>query len=453
MSEKNDLDHAAQPKAPTTPSWLVWVRSLLAVALVGAGYLAWVSIQHGHAAGCGPESGCSKVLQSRWAYWLDIPVSLPALLVYLALLGATILLQKRPAPDDERGSWAAIIALSIIVAGAALWFVGLQVFVIKAFCKFCMAAHACGLTAAVLCLKHIPLAADSTTPMWAAGSGKRGVPRTGLALLALVGLAGVVVLAGGQLLVPKKLNVVKDLRPQTGKGATGTNYLAMAAAIAAQAAQAASPHPRLVAPRQLSLYSNAFSLKLDTVPMMGSPDASKVIVCLFDYTCPHCRSLHPILLEAQQLLGNRLGIVCLPMPISTNCNRFLPPRAHSVSNACDYVRLGLAVWQANPAAHRRFDDWMFAGVRPPPLAQAKDFAAELVGPDKLQTALNDSWLEQQIATDCRLHSTNWITSGESALPQLIIGDVISTGPLNSVEHLLILLNRYLGLAPPPGSGL
>src|SRR5512136_488987 len=128
--------NSSRPAIPATPAWLICVRALLAVAIIGAGYLAWVSIHNGPVAGCGPESGCNKVLQSRWAYWLDVPVSLPALLVYLALLGATVLLQKRPAPDDERGSWAAIIALSIIVAGAALWFVGLQVFVIKAFCKF-----------------------------------------------------------------------------------------------------------------------------------------------------------------------------------------------------------------------------------------------------------------------------------------------------------------------------
>ena len=192
---------------------------LLAVAIAGAGYLAWASLHHGPVAGCGTESGCDKVLHSRWAYWLDMPVSVPALLVYLALLGATVLLQKRPAPDDERGSWAAIIALSVIVAGAALWFVGLQVFVIKAFCKFCMTAHACGFTAALLCLKHIPMAQDPATPMWATGSGKRGVPGTALALLASIGLAGVVVLAGVNCWCKRSLTWSRTFGPGTGKGA------------------------------------------------------------------------------------------------------------------------------------------------------------------------------------------------------------------------------------------
>ncbi len=458
MNEINCPDNSTLPAASATPAWLLWVRVLLGVAIVGAGYLAWVSIHNGPVAGCGPESGCGKVLQSRWAYWLDIPVSVPALLVYVALMGATVLLQKRPAPDDERGSWAAIIALAVIVAGAALWFVGLQIFVTRAFCKFCMTAHACGFTAALLCLRHIPLARDPATPMWAAGSGKRGVPRAGLASLTAIGLAGVVVLAGGQLLVPKKLNVIKDLRPQAGKGAKqaiaasgakGSNHLALTA----QVPQPVSPQPRLVAPRQLSLYSNTFLLQLDTVPMMGSPDASNVIVCVFDYTCSHCRTLHPILARTQRRFGNHLGVVCLPMPISTNCNPFLPPQAHSVSNACEYARLGLAVWRAKPAAHSQFEEWMFEGTRPAPVAQAREYAAQLVGPALLEAALKDPWIEQQLVADCRLHRTNWITSGEPGMPQLIIGDIISSGPLSSVEHLVILLNRYLGLSSPPCSDL
>ena len=448
--------HSSSPPVRATPWWLLCVRALLAIAIAGAGYLAWSAIHHGPVAGCGPESGCDKVLHSRWAYWVDIPVSVPALLVYLALLGATVLLQKRPAADDERGSWAAIITLSVIVAGAALWFVGLQVFVLKAFCKFCMTAHACGLTAALICLTHVPLAKDPGTPMWATGSGKRGVPRGALGVLASLGLAGVVVLAGGQLLVQKQLNVVKDLRPQAGKGAkpavaSGTNYLAAAAALAAQIPLPPSPSVHLAAPRLLSLYSNAFMLKLDGVPMMGSPDASNLIVCLSDYMCPHCRALHPILAETQSLFSNQLGIVCLPMPVATNCNPFLPAQVHSNSNACEYARLGLAVWRAKPSAFRQFDDWMFRPERPVPVEQARQYAVQLVGADKLQAALADSWVAQQLIMDCRLHYTNWMAAGSGALPQVILGDVVSSGPLNSVDHLLILLNHYLGLTPPAGN--
>jgi uncharacterized membrane protein len=420
---------------------------LLVVAMAGAGYLAWVAIHNGPAAGCGSESGCNAVLQSRWAYWLDLPVSVPAVLVYLALLGVTVLLQKRPSPDDQRGSWAAIIILSVIVAGAALWFVGLQVFVIKAFCKFCLTAHVCGFAAALLCLKNIPLAADPDTPMWTSGSGKRGVPRQAIFSLVLIGLAGVAVLAGGQVLVQKQRNVVKVLPMAKNTAASmSTNHSTPPAPDGPSTDQPASPNARLIAPRTLSLYSNQFVIRFDDVPMMGSPDSPHVIVYLFDYTCSHCRAVHPVLVRACQQFSNQLGVVCLPVSLSPECNPFIPRTpSHVDSNSCEYARLGLAVWRAKPEVQRQFDDWMFAGVKPPPLEQAREYAAQLVGADKLKSTLADPWIQQQILTDCKIHRANWLAVDSSVMPQIIMGDAVSCGPINSVRHLQILLNRYLGL--------
>ena len=451
MSEKMDSDKSSQSAIPSTPAWLLWARALLAVAILGAGYLAWVAIHNGPAAGCGPESGCNKVLQSRWAYWLDLPVSVPALLVYLALLGMTVLLPKRPSPDDQRGSWAAIIILSVSVAGAALWFVGLQVFVLKAFCKFCMTAHACGFAAALLCLKNIPLATDPDTPMWTTGSGKRGVPCQAVFSLVLIGLAGVMVLAGGQMLFQKERNVVKGLpvagaRAKKTAASTNTNHSTPQGLVNSSTNPPASPNARLIAPRTLSLYSNQFLIKFDDVPMLGSPDSTNIIVYLFDYTCSHCRAVHPILVRAcQRLATNQLGVVCLPVSLSTQCNPFLPGASHADSNSCEYACLGLAVWRAKPEAQRQFDDWMFASMKPPPLEQAREYAAQLVGADKLKSALADPWVQQQLLTDCRLHRANWLAVDSSVMPQIIMGDAVSSGPLNSVGHLMILLNRYLGM--------
>jgi uncharacterized membrane protein len=443
MSEKMDSDNSSQTAIQRTPAWLLWARALLLVAILGAGYLAWVAIHNGPAAGCGPESGCNAVLQSRWAYWFDVPVSVPAVLVYLALLGTTVLLQKKTSPDDQRGSWAAIIILSVIVAGAALWFVSLQVFVIKAFCKYCLTAHACGFAAALLCLNKIPLATDPDTPMWTTGSGKRGVPRQAILTLVLIGLAGVTVLAGGQVLVQKQRNVVKV--PAKTAAATGTNHSIPQASGSPVMEPPASPNARLIAPRTLSLYSNQFLIKLDEVPMIGSPDAPHVIVCCFDYTCSHCRALHPILVQMGQQFSNQLAFVCLPMPLSSRCNPFIHGTSRSAMNACEYAHLGLAVWRAKPAVQRQFDDWMFATVNPPPLEQAEAYAAQLVGTNELKSALADPWIEKQILTDCQIHHANWLANESAALPQLTIGDAVSSGPINSVQHLEVLLNKYLGL--------
>ena len=431
-------NNSLPPVGLPTPLWLHCARGLLTIAAIGAGYLAWVALHNGHAAGCGVESGCNAVLKSRWAYWLGFPVSVPAVLAYLALLGSTVLLQKRKSPDDERGSWAAITVLSVVIIGAAFWFVSLQVFVIQAFCKYCLTAHVCGFVAALLCLMNVPYAEDPATPMWT-GSDKRGVPRRATLSLMLTGLAGVAVLAGGQLAVQKRLNVVKELKATPS---TGTNLAAQAASLP----YPPSPDAHLIAPRTLSLYTNEFVIKFNDVPVLGSPDAPQVIVCLLDYTCIHCRALHPILNQVSRQFSNQLAIVCLPVSLSPQCNPFIPRmNAHANTNSCEYARLGLAVWRAKPEAHRQFEDWLFEPVIPPPIEKVRDYAAQLVGADKLKVALEDPWVLQQLLTDCKIHRANWLAVDDSAMPQIVMGNAVSSGPINSIEHLQILLNRYMGL--------
>jgi hypothetical protein len=88
---------------------------------------------------------------------------------------------------------------------------------------------------------------------------------------------------------------------------------------------------------------------------------------------------------------------------------------------------------------------MFAGTKPPSLEQARERAAQLMGAEKLRSALADPWVAQQILADCKIFRANWLAVDSSALPQIIMGNAVSSGPVNSVEHLQILLNRYMGL--------
>lgn len=443
-----------EPISPPAGALLRTVWALLGVACVGAGYLAWVSISHGTAVGCAPGSGCDKVLQSRWAYWMGIPVSIPALLVYGVFLAMALRLRK-PLPADEHcGAWVAIICLSVVVAGAAVWFVGLQVAVIKAFCKFCLLVHGCAFLAAMLCLANIPFAQDPNVTLWASNPRVVGVPARSLMMLLLLGLCGVGVLAGGQWLVQKERNVV--VVPGVASGNTNrppaTNLVGPALTNVPRAtAGPASPNCRLIGSRLVSLYDGEFLLRLDDLPVMGTPDAPKVVVSLFDFTCHHCRSMHAILTDAQRRLSNQLVVVSLPMPMSSNCNPFVLQGMPSSSNSCELARLGLAVWRANRQAYPEFERWMFEPEKPPLPEQAEAQAAQLVGTNALRAALADPWIEQQITTSCQIHWRNTQATGRPAMPQLILGPSISLGPLNSVQHLLILLERYLGIRYRPGS--
>ena len=261
-----------------------------------------------------------------------------------------MLLQKRPAPDDQRGSWAAIIVLSVVIVGAAFWFVGLQVFVIKSLLQYRLTAHVCGLSAALLCLANIPYATEPDTPMWTPGSGKRGVPRNAVLSLVLVGIAGIAVLAGGQILVQKERNVVKVVSPSSV-----TNQSAQVSRPAEIVPE--TPGAKIVAPRTLALYDSEFVLKFDEVPMLGSPDAPHIIVCLLDYTCVHCRALYPILTQMSQQYSNQLGIVCLPVSLAPQCNPYMPGDSRANPDACEYActwrwQSGAPSFRSLPAVQR-----------------------------------------------------------------------------------------------------
>jgi uncharacterized membrane protein len=430
--------------------WLAWTRLLWLFALAGAVFLAWTAMVKGPVPGCAPGTGCDRVLQSHWAYWLDIPVSLPAAIAYLVLLAATIALPRRRAPEDQQAIWAIIIVLSVAVMGAAAWFIGLQAFVIHAFCKFCMAIHLCGMAAAIISLKNVPISGNPRASIWSPDLEKPGLPRNALVILGFLGVMGISVLVLGQVLLPKEMNVVKSISVVDQAATPGQPSLSSATNIAgAPTNRLAPPALQRMANQQISLYQGKFTLRLEEVPMLGSPNAQHIIIALTDYTCVFCWSLHRMMAEAQRRVSNQLGIVILPMPMSTNCNPYAPTNLPSNPESCEFARLTLALWKTDRAAFEQFSKWLFVLDKAPPVDRARDYAAQLLGSDRLEKALQDPWIDKQIQTNCAIHQANYQFTREVAMPQLIIGNYVSVGPLNSVQHLLLLLDRYLGMKYAP----
>lgn len=380
--------------------------------MTAAGYLAWVSWSGGSVVGCGPSSGCDQVLQSRWAYWLGIPVSVPALGMYVALLAATFGIDDSGRPNRQRWMWWFIITASVTVAGAALWFVGLQVFLLKSFCKFCLAAHSCGFIGTAILLRNAPI---RSAPASGLPIGVRSATACGAA-----GILGVLVLALGQLLVESRQYQVSS----TG-GTSATT-------------------PRNVG-RQLAIHNGLFQLPLDQLPMFGSPDAPQVVVSLFDYTCPHCRVMHGVWMETQRRYGAQLAVVSLPVPMSANCNQRFTRTLPAHLYACDYARLGLAVWRAKRSAFAQFDSWMFTPSTPPPVAEVKRYAEELVGRENLNLALQDDWINRQLRTNTAIYTQNEVLMKTLKMPQAIIGSAIVIGSITKSQDLDRLLERELGL--------
>ncbi len=435
---------------------LVGIRFLFVAAMAVSAYLAWLSLTGGQAVGCGPDSGCDQVLHSRWAYWFGLPVSMLALALYSLILGASFRLAGETPAAVRQKTWAWLIPSAMVVVGSALWFVGLQALVVKAFCPFCMAAHTFGSVAALLLLLKAPV---QTAAAGAVASGKEVfVSRRSLVWFALIGVAGVGVLIAGQVVS----------RPRTGIVASAPSATNAAPLPAVAANSTATADPRLAAPsnppppgtavqpqqasssslkRSFPIYGGRFELNLNEAPLIGASTNQHVIVSLFDYTCHHCREMHPRLLAAQQKFSNSLVIVSLPMPLDPGCNPTMKTPHPMHTNACHYAILGLAVWRADRSKHREFDEWLFTPERPPPIALAQQYAVGLVGTAAFEKAMRDPWVAQQLEQDVAIYEAAY-REKQGSMPQLILGQSVAVGTFPP-EELYRLLGEHVGLKSVP----
>jgi uncharacterized membrane protein len=480
-SAKHEIDLFAQTWRLPLARWLM----LLAIGL--SSYLLYVSLSQGAAAGCGPDSGCDRVLKSRWAYWFGLPVSAPALLVYLALFGATIGLKRTGDPALKRRIWQGMFALAAAILASAAWFIFLMVFVIQGLCPFCLAAHSSGIVIALLILLNAPVRPEPELP-WQKEKHLY-LPPAAAKKMALAGALAFAALAGGQALHKKQMNLVKAI-PGLPNTAAKTNLLItqlatnpsltlgdtnrLASASLVPPPPITNPAPPPVLPRTnpvvavsnrspvippvnpvfaasnlpgrvIATHNGLFQYNLNELPLLGSPDAPEVIISLFDYTCHHCHIMHGHLKEAMNYFSNRLAIVSLPMPLDAECNALIQRTHRTASNACNYARLGLAVWRADRGRFREFDDYMFAKLTPPPLIEASNYAANLVGPDKLGRALADPWINAVVQRNISLYHTNAVIMGNNGtMPQLVVGSRVSIGALNNAAEVIKLIQENLG---------
>ncbi len=243
------------------PERAILPAGLFAGALVISLYLAWQAFAGQRVAGCGPESSCNDVLNSRWAVVLGIPVSVFGVLLYGFLLGCAV--RKQPMSPSLlrlRG-----IACYVVLAGA-LWFTFAQAALLKAFCPWCCTAHGLASLAVVL--------------DWMSGPKETATPKVAKSSPAF--FAGV----------------------------------ATALVAAMVAIQAAGPAPELIERKEITGggSTGAEEIEIDPaeLPWLGAPNAEVTGIVLTDYTCPHCRELHQTLVEAGGQLDGRFGAVVLP---------------------------------------------------------------------------------------------------------------------------------------------
>jgi uncharacterized membrane protein len=389
-------------------SGLFILRLLSILAAVVSAYLLWVSLTDaGLPAGWGSESGCASVLSSRWAGSFGVPVSAAALVPYLAAFAATWLASPSQSPNRQRHAQFVLLATAFVVALAAVWFVILQVFIIRAICLWCMTGHALGMMFAAAVL-------------WSSRNFQ--LPVQALRASAAVAIALFAVLVGGQVIVkyqPARLQrLPAGVNADTGPGRK----------------------------RIIQVLNGRVQLSPHELPVLGSADAPHLLVMLFDYCCPHCQSTHGYLMKAMEKFGDQFAAIALPMPMDRKCNPHVKKTEARFEHACELARLALAVWKSDRQSFATFDSWLFDSDEPRSPEQAARRANELVDAAVLQSALVQPWIDQHIARNIEIYQR----SGAQRIP-VIISPALDTivGEPADEQELFNLLQRELGLASEP----
>ncbi|TWT36942.1 Vitamin K epoxide reductase family protein [Posidoniimonas corsicana] len=424
----------------TTAALLI---SLLALAAAGvSAYLAWKSITAGPVAGCGAIDGpaCDEILASRWSKWFGVPVSLLAVGVYLMMIPAAWAAALRPG----RATLALLACLSLSAFGAGAWFVGVQAVLLHGFCPWCLAVHVCAALTAVLTFYLISAAAGSDEQRAATlvsatvpGVRRRAAPRRasgGPLLGALGAVLGVAALVGGQLASEDESPAMQEVVIATPDQATSADAEAPPTdptddagndqdqptddddPVAAPTEDGAPPP---LEPIELSASPEAASggagdrefrfvglsepVDLDQMPVLGSRDAKHVMVEVVDYTCKHCRALHPYVKQALEDHDGQVAVVVHNLPLNPACNPNFPAGkepSEAARHACDYARLAISVWRLAPDKFPAYHDWLMEGDKPPRITKARVRAADLVGDDVLLSSKLRDEVANRINDQC-----------------------------------------------------
>jgi uncharacterized membrane protein len=385
---------------PTRTAWAL--AALALAATVVALYLAVVAWHYdGLPVGCGEDSGCAEVLSSRWSGLLGIPVAVLGVGTYLLTCWAAV----RPA--WTKAPWILCLVAAVLLS-AALWFLFLQVVVLRAICPWCVAEHLLGIAIAVMSIGQ-------------ARASRRFTGRT-LWSATLVGVLGVAVLALLQSIQAERVSFVR--LADTGMAVSGGDGV------------------------NVHLLQGRLTLDPHAEPRLGDAAAPLRVYLMFDYCCPHCRRVHQYLLDALAAQPQRFCLICLPMPRDADCNPLITQTQERFEHACELALLALAVWQTRPEAFAEFDRWLFAPSQPPSPAAAQARAEQLVAPELLGAALKHSGPQRRLARNIQAFNDSQI----AYLPVIMSpGMDTIVGRPESREALLQVLERDLFRTAPHAS--
>ncbi len=358
-----------------THSWITSVISGIAiVGLVINGLLVFQSLSGDSIVGCGGDSSCHDVLNSRWSSLLGIPVAILGFLLYLVFLIALY----------RKNLLVLYICLGLIL-GAVAWFVFVQTVIIGRFCLWCMAAHGVGVI--IFCLT-----------LWREKRQGNGMPaiQIGGSFAAMSSVVIGLMQFFGPLPVTHR---VEDVRGEKDS-------------------RSVSIHAREEG-RKVAFDSGRMIYNVKTLPHMGKSDAKHVLVEYFDFQCSSCRIMRRYLMSLVEKYPEDICVILLPVPLDRGCNPQLPPRVEGYDGSCEITRIALAVWQLDPEIYRDIHQ-KFLAENSLTSSQAMDIACEKISRSQLDEAIRDPWIDELI----RSNISHWtaFSSQNHQLPKLLIKD-------------------------------
>lgn len=445
----------------------------ISVAISASVYLLWTNLTSSPIAGCGIGGGwvdCENVASSPWALWLGVPVSFLALGIYLAMATALVTGSVSWFSRSVRKvSWV-VVTTAVFAAGlSAMWFVALQLIVLKHICLYCMIAHTCGLVATVTMLLASPLRAKA---MLAA------------AALSFVGLAVLVV---GQVFArPQDMHRIEKFDNPAGSESEQIEFAPPTEGSPAEEAldeksndelfqppttdnhsatalwpdlvsvyfpsQARVTFPTFLATemivddasvpesanrRIVAIQGGAIKLDVAQWPLVGSNDAKYVFVAMFDYCCPPCRKTYMTVSRARENLDDQLAVICLPVPLNSTCNPSVRVTNPNFEESCELAKLAVAVWRVDPTRFASLHNWMFQGSVVPSYADAKMKAATLVDDKKLDAEIASGIPDRYIAKHVEIYQK----VGAGAIPKLMFPRTSIIGEYSSVEGMVDVIRH------------
>jgi uncharacterized membrane protein len=364
---------------------------LFATAFSVSLYLAWQSMVGNAIPGCGPQSGCDRILASRWSVIGGVPVSLLGATTYAVLLLSVLI-----GPPGSAWRHRLERGMSLLVVAGAVWFTVVQAFLLKAFCPWCCTVHLVAAAGVLALWYERRRTASPFVP-----SRFRFVE----VVLPLVALAGIALFQ----------NASSD--PERIEEHSLDQVLISDAGM-------------------LSLHRGQVTFDPAELPMIGLPQAELNAVALTDFTCPHCQELHRTLAQLSADRPGRFNVVLLP-------GAYEP-------EAKELHRIMLSLWRIDPDHYRQVADEIAEGTLN---AETKDVLATLqqkLGGRFYELAWpHAAWVEETMTLGQRLMEIHGREAGASTLPQLVIGDRVLTG----APHLETLAGLIDSAAKPDAEAL